>query len=258
MNASARPDRRQPLRDQVAIVTGAGSGLGARFALKLASAGAAVALAGRRADKLEAVQEQIVAGGGQAIVVPTDMSDAAAIGHLVKRAEAELGIVRILINNAGVPDAQYATRMPLELIDQVLDTNLRGPFLLSTAVARRLMDAKLGGRIINISSMAAYHYDGGAASLYSVTKAGLSRMTEVLAVEWARQGINVNAIAPGFFDSEMTAGLQARVGNLAEKLPRGRIGQAEQLDSTLLYLCDPASEAVTGTIIRVDDGQMPR
>ncbi len=171
------------------------------------------------------------------------------------RAEAALGLVTILVNNAGIPDAQRATKMSVELIDRVLDINVRAPFILSCEMAKRLIDEKRPGRIVNISSAAAFHYSGGGAALYSVSKAAVVRMTEALAVEWAKFNINVNAIAPGAFKSEMMDGMLERVGDISKGFPRGRIGDPAQLDSTLLYLVSPASEAVTGTYIRVDDGQ---
>jgi NAD(P)-dependent dehydrogenase (short-subunit alcohol dehydrogenase family) len=163
--------------------------------------------------------------------------------------------VTILVNNAGMPDAQRAHKMSLELIDAVLDTNLRGPYLLSCEVARRLIATKQPGRIVNLSSTGAFSYGGAGAALYSITKAAINRMTEVLSVEWARNHINVNAIAPGAFSSEMMDGMIERVGDFTKLTPRGRLGDPAQLDSTLLYLCAPASEFVTGTVIRVDDGQ---
>ena len=125
-------------------------------------------------------------------------------------------------------------------------------------VARRLIEVKRPGRIVNISSTGAYHYMGQGAALYSITKAGISRMTEVLAVEWSRFHINVNGIAPGAFASEMMDGMLERMGDITRHFPRKRLGQPEQLDGTLLYLVSPSSECVTGTIIKVDDGQGPR
>jgi NAD(P)-dependent dehydrogenase (short-subunit alcohol dehydrogenase family) len=173
--------------------------------------------------------------------------------------ETVLGLVTILVNNAGIPDAMRAHKMPLDLIDRVIDTNLRGPYVLCCEVARRLIAAELPGRIVNISSMGAYDYRGEpAAALYSVTKAAVARMTEVLAVEWARYRINVNGIAPGLFVSEMTDRMIDRVGDPSAQFPRGRIGRPDQLDSTLLYLIAPSSEMVTGTVVKVDDGQMGR
>jgi NAD(P)-dependent dehydrogenase (short-subunit alcohol dehydrogenase family) len=246
------------LSGQVALVTGASSGLGRRFAATLAAAGASVAVAARRAERLDELVAEIGARGGRAVAVPLDVTDAGSITAAVERAESELGLVTILVNNAGVPDAQYATRMPLELVDRVLDTNLRGPWLLACEVARRLIAAKQPGRIVNISSTGAFSYSGGAAALYSVTKAAVNRMTEVLSAEWVRFGINVNSIAPGAFASEMMDGMISRLGDLAAGTPRRRLGDPAQLDSTLLYLVAPSSEFVTGAIIRVDDGQGPR
>ena len=127
--------------------------------------------------------------------------------------------------------------MSIELIDQVLDTNLRGPYILSCEVARRLIAAELPGRIVNISSIGAYNYWGNGAALYSISKAAIARMTEVLAVEWARNHINVNGIAPGAFASEMMDGMIGRMGDFSKHFPRKRIGDPAQLDSTLLYLC---------------------
>jgi NAD(P)-dependent dehydrogenase (short-subunit alcohol dehydrogenase family) len=243
------------LAGQVALITGASSGLGRRFAVALADAGASVAVAARRVDRLHELAKEIESSGGTVLPVELDVTDATAIIEAVETAERELGLVTTLVNNAGIPDAQYATRMPLELVDSVLDTNLRGPWLLACEVARRLIAAKSPGRVVNISSIGAYSYSGGAAALYSVTKAALIRMTEVLAVEWARYKINVNGIAPGAYSSEMMDGMVARLGD-----PRlaDRLGDPAELDSTLLYLCSPASAAVTGTIIKVDRGESPR
>jgi len=145
-----------------------------------------------------------------------------------------------------------------DLVDAVFDTNLRGPWILSCEIARRLIKAETPGRMVNISSVGAFHYSGNGAALYSVTKAALARMTEALAVEWSRYHINVNAIAPGAFSSEMMDGMLERMGDISQHFPRKRLGDPAQLDSTLLYLVSPASDAVTGTVIKVDDGQGPR
>jgi NAD(P)-dependent dehydrogenase (short-subunit alcohol dehydrogenase family) len=243
------------LTGEVALVTGATSGLGRRFAQTLAAAGAAVVGCGRRAERLDELVDEISTAGGRAAGVPLDVSDAGAIAGAVDQAEAAFGTVTILVNNAGMPDAQRAHKMSLELVDDVLDTNVRAPWLLSCEVARRLMAAKRPGRIVNVSSSGAFHYAGGGAALYSVSKAAVNRITEVLSVEWARYGINVNAIAPGAFRSEMMDGMMSRVGDFTSMTPRKRIGEPAQLDSTLLYLVGPASECVTGTVVRVDDGQ---
>jgi NAD(P)-dependent dehydrogenase (short-subunit alcohol dehydrogenase family) len=169
--------------------------------------------------------------------------------------EAQLGTVTILVNNAGIPDAQRAHKMSVELIDRVLDINVRAPWILSCEVARRLIAAEKPGRIVNLASRAAYAYDGRGAALYATSKMAVVRMTETLAVEWARYHINVNAIAPGAFSSEMMDGMLARMGDITKNFPRPRLGDPAQLDSTLLFLVSPASEFVTGTTVRVDDAQ---
>ncbi len=186
------------------------------------------------------------------------MTDADAIVEGVAAANDALGLVTICVNNAGVPDAQRAHKMSTELIDLVIGTNLRGPYILSCEVARRLIAAESPGRMVNIGSMSGYRYDGHGAALYSITKAAVSRMTEALAVEWSRHHINVNGIAPGAFRSEMMDGMLERMGDFSGAFPRKRLGEPAQLDSTLLYLCSPASDAVTGTVIQVDDGQGAR
>lgn len=249
------PNLSTDLTGQTALVTGASSGLGLRFAKVLAACGAKVALAARRTDRLEALATEIRDAGGEAHPITMDATDADQLIAAVAEAERALGLVTILVNNAGVPDAQRAHKMPLELIDRVLDINVRAPFVLSCEVARRLFAAEKPGRIVNIASSAAYEYGGNGAALYSVSKAAVVRITETLAVEWARYGINVNAIAPGAFASEMMDGMLERMGDISQAMPRKRIGDPAQLDTTLLYLVSSASDAVTGTSIRVDDGQ---
>jgi NAD(P)-dependent dehydrogenase (short-subunit alcohol dehydrogenase family) len=249
------PNASTDLSGQVALVTGASSGLGLRFAKVLASRGAKVALAARRLDRLEALAAEIRAAGGAAVAIAMDATDADQLIAAVAQAEAAFGTVTILVNNAGIPDAQRAHKMSIELIDRVLDINVRAPFILACEVARRLMAAEKPGRIVNIASSAAYEYGGAGAALYSVSKAAVVRISEALAVEWAKNHINVNAIAPGAFASEMMDGMLSRVGDITKGFPRQRLGDPAQLDSTLLYLVGPASEAVTGVSIRVDDGQ---
>jgi len=249
------PNDSNDLTGQVALVTGASSGLGHRFAKVLAARGAKVAVTARRKAKLDALVAEIKAAGGEAEAFALDVTNPEDLIAVVERVEKALGLVTILINNAGIPDAQRAHKMSLELINQVFDTNLRGPYILSCEVARRLIAAKSGGRMVNISSMAAFSYGGGGAALYATTKGGIARMTEALAVEWARFGINVNGIAPGAFSSEMMDGMLERVGDITKGFPRPRMGDPAQLDSTLLYLVSPASDFVTGTVIKVDDVQ---
>ena len=247
-----------PLNGQVALVTGASAGLGRRFAVTLAANGAHVAVTARRLERLQELVDEIGSAGGTALAVALDVTDAAQITDAVERVSGELGPISILVNNAGIPDANYATKLPLDLVDQVLATNVRAPFLLSREVAARMIKEKRPGRIVNISSMGAFTYSGQGAALYSVSKAAVNRMTEALAVEWSAFGINVNAIAPGAFRSEMMDGMLQRMGDISRNFPRKRLGDPEHLDSTLLYLVSPESEYVTGTVIKVDDGQSSR
>ena len=247
------------LSDQVALVTGTTSGLGKRFALVLAKCGARVVLCGRRVERLNALAAEIHAAGGQCLAVPMDMTDRVSIRAGLAQAQETFGTVTILINNAGIPDAQRAIKMTDELVDNVFGTNLVGPWILSCEVARELIAQKLPGRIVNISSIAAFNTTAdGAATLYATTKAGVVRMTEALAVEWARYNINVNCIAPGAFVTEMLDGMFERMGDFSGMFPRKRVCDPAQMDSTLLFLVSPSSECVTGTCIKVDDGQGPR
>ena len=252
------PNASTDLTGRVALVTGATSGLGWRFSRVLAAAGATVVVAGRREERLAELESLIASEGGVAHPCRLDMTNTDDIVAAVDHAEKAVDTVDILINNAGIPDAQRAHKMSLDLIDRVFDTNLRGPYVLACEVARRLIAAEMPGRIVNISSIGAYRYEGNGAALYSITKAGIARMSEVLAVEWSRYHINVNGIAPGAFHSEMMDGMLERMGDFTSAMPRKRLGDPAQLDSTLLYLCGPASDAVTGTVIKVDDGQSSR
>lgn len=252
------PNASLDLSGQVALVTGATSGLGWRFAQVLAAAGATVVPTGRRQERLDELASIIREQGGTVHPVQMDVTDADDIIAGIAGAQEAVGTITIAVNNAGIPDAQRAHKMSIELIDQVIDTNLRGPWVVACEVARRLIAAEKPGRIVNISSVGAFNYSGNGAALYSVTKSAIARMSEVLAVEWARYNINVNCIAPGAFSSEMMDGMLDRMGDITKFFPRKRLGDPAQMDSTLLYLCAPSSEFVTGTIIKVDDGQGPR
>lgn len=247
------------LTGQVALVTGTTSGLGRRFAQVLAKCGAKVALTGRRVEKLNLLADEIRADGGTCEPIAVDMRERESIKAAVAETEEKLGTITILVNNAGIPDAQRAIRMSDQLIDDVFDTNLVGPYILSCEVARKLIEKKLPGRMVNISSVAAFNTSpGSAAALYSITKAGVVRMTEALSVEWARFNINVNCIAPGAFSSEMMDGMLERIGDISKGFPRQRICQPAQMDSTLLFFVSPSSECVTGTVVKIDDGQGSR
>jgi NAD(P)-dependent dehydrogenase (short-subunit alcohol dehydrogenase family) len=252
------PHAAHDLAGQVAIVTGASSGLGARFARVLAACGATVAICARREDRLADLAAEIAATGGRAVPFALDVADQAQCVALPERVEAALGPVSILVNNAGIPDAARAHKLPLDLFNRVMAVNVHAPWLLSTSLAARRIADGGGLRIVNIASMAAFEYGGHGAALYSMTKAAVVRMTEVLAVEWARQPINVNAIAPGAFASEMMDGMLSRMGDITASFRRKRLGDPALMDSTLLYLVSPASEAVTGTVIKIDDGQSNR
>ncbi len=258
MRSYPLPNARHDLTGMVALVTGASSGLGARFARVLAAAGARVALCARRVDRLDGLVAEIKAAGGDAMAFAVDVADQDQCLGLAERVEAAMGPVAILVNNAGIPDAARAHKLSPQLFNQVMAVNVHAPWLLSTSVAaRRIAD---GGplRIVNIASMAAFEYNGHGAALYSMTKAAVVRMTEVLAVEWAKFPINVNAIAPGAFASEMMDGMLGRMGDITQHFRRKRLGDPAMMDSTLLYLVAPAGEAVTGTIIKIDDGQSNR
>ncbi|WP_019875216.1 SDR family NAD(P)-dependent oxidoreductase [Sporichthya polymorpha] len=252
-----------PLAGEIALVTGASGGLGRRFAVALAEQGATVVATARRKDRLDEVAAEIANGGGRCVPWALDLEND-DLGEALARISDEVGLITILVNNAAAVDGRRAHKMPVELTDTVLDTNLRAPWLLATGVAARLIEAGRGGRIVNISSIAATNYgpDSAPAALYSVTKAALNRMTEVLGVEWARFGINVNGIEPGFVHTEMVGGMMERTGltvdQVAARQPRKRMMTPADLDGTLLYLVGPASATVTGTVVVVDDGGFGR
>lgn len=262
MSESPAPEISRILEGQIAFVTGASSGLGRRFAETLAAAGARVAVAARRADRLDDLVATIERRGGRAVAIALDLMDPTAIVAAVDGAEAALGgPVTILVNNAGIAEANPALKQNVEEIDRLFAVNVRAPFLLAQRVANGVIAAGLKGRIINISSIGAFHYDGKIpCAMYVATKSAVVRLTEALSVEWAPKGVSVNAVAPGFFRSEMSAASIEAKGEefFASRMPRKRIGEPHMLDSTLLYLASPASEGVTGTCIKVDDSQLPR
>lgn len=248
------------LSNRLALVTGASSGLGRRFAQVLASAGVKVIVSGRREERLWELVDDIVHRGGQAVAQVMDVRDAAALPSSIEQLSRQHGVIDILVNNAGVGRTASALDTDAEEINELLFTNLRAPFVLASEVARRLIAAGKPGRIVNLASVGAYHYSAGMqAALYCACKSAVVRMTEALAMEWARHGINVNAIAPGLFETEMTEQQLRQFGDsMLQRMPRRRAGRPEHLDSSLLYLVSPASEFVTGICLRIDDAQYPR
>ena len=251
------PNFSTDLTGQTALVTGTTSGLGRRFAEVLAACGANVAIAGRRVDRLEELADRLRNEGGNVLTVPLDVTDTDALFTSVARVQDELGPIQILVNNAGKPDAKLALRMDPKFVDEMVATNLTSLFHLASEVTRRLIEADLPGHIVNIASGAAYSA-GIGTSWYAITKSAVVRMTEMLALEFARYDVNVNCIAPGAFESEMMDGMLERMGDITREFPRKRIGKPSQLDSTLLYLVSPDSDFVTGATIRVHDGQGAR
>lgn len=244
------------LTGRVAFVTGATSGLGRRFAMVLAQAGAAVAIAGRRVERLEALKAELEAAGGKSVAVPLDVTDAGALSRAMDAAEAALGPIDILVNNAGMNvQAMAVDTGPVEF-DAVMNTNLRGPFLLATEAGRRMIARGKGGRIINIASIGAFRVLPGLAT-YCMSKAGVAMMTQCLACEWARHNINVNAICPGYIETELNADWFASEGGQKQvkSFPRRRLAQEQDLDGMLLLLASDASSAITGSLMTVDDAQ---
>ena len=254
---SDMPNFSTDLSGQTAFITGTTSGLGNRFAQVLAACGANVAIAGRRVERLEALAEELRSTGAKVLPVPLDVTDTDALFASVDQVEKELGPVQILVNNAGKPDAQLALNMDPAFVDEMVATNLTSLFHLASEVTRRLKEAELPGRIVNIASGAAFSA-GVGTSWYAITKSAVVRMTEMLALEFARYDVNVNCIAPGAFESEMMDGMLERMGDITAGFPRKRLGKPSQLDGTLLYLVSPSSDFVTGATIRVHDAQGAR
>ncbi|CAN0625302.1 Gluconate 5-dehydrogenase [Burkholderia multivorans] len=238
------------LEGKTALVTGASSGLGAFFAQVLADAGAQVVLAARRADALEAVAARIHDAGGKASTVVLDVADAESR----ERALASCARVDILVNNAGIVREGPALSHGEADWDDVMDTNLRGVFFMAQRTARAMRDHG-GGSIVNIASILGLRQAGGVAS-YAVSKAGVIQMTKTLALEWARYGIRVNALAPGYFDTELnTAFWKSDAGAaLIARIPQRRLGQLQELAGPLLLLASGASRYMTGSTLVVDGG----
>ncbi len=251
------------LSGRVALVTGASSGLGTQFAKTLAQAGCAVALAGRRVERLKSLRAEIEAEGGDAHVVTMDVTDVVSIKAGIAHAETEMGTLDILINNSGVSTTQKLVDVSEEDYDYVFDTNTKGAFFVAQEVGKRMLArAKgaapgtfTGGRIVNIASMAGLRVLG-QIGVYCMSKAAVIHMTRSMALEWGKYGINVNAICPGYIDTEINhhhwKTEQGR--KLVDMLPRKRLGRPQDLDTTLMMLVANESHFINGAVIQADDG----
>jgi NAD(P)-dependent dehydrogenase (short-subunit alcohol dehydrogenase family) len=251
------------LSGRVALVTGASSGLGAQFARVLSRAGAAVVLAGRRTDRLKALRAELEAADGDAHVVELDVTDIASIKSAVAHAETEVGVLDILINNSGVSTTQKLVDVTPEDFDFVFDTNVRGAFFVAQEVGKRMVarargaapGTYTGGRIVNIASMAGLRVLSQIGP-YAMSKAAVIHMTRAMALEWGKYDINVNAICPGYIDTEINHHhWQTDAGQkLIHMLPRKRLGSPQDLDAVLMMLCANESRFINGAIIQADDG----
>jgi 3-oxoacyl-[acyl-carrier protein] reductase len=243
------------LTNQIAVVTGAGRGIGRAIALKFASEGADVAVVSRTQENSEKVAAEIRALGRQAWAHAVDVADAAAVSAAAEKILAEAGKVDILVNNAGVTRDGLLMRMSDADWDTVLDTNLKGAFLVTKAFSRAMIKAR-SGRIINISSVIGLIGNAGQCN-YAASKAGLIGFTQSCAKELAGRGITVNAIAPGFIQTDMTSELKEEMkAALLKQIPLGSFGEAEDIAGAALYLASPAARYVTGQVLTVDGGMV--
>ena len=243
------------LSGRVAFITGASGGLGAQFARTLAAAGAGVVLASRRLEKLKELRAEIEGAGGDAHVIELDVTDNDSIKSAVAHAETEMGSIDILVNNSGVSTTQRIQDVAEDDYDFVFNTNVRGAFFVAQEVGKRMLARSrgaapgsfTGGRIINIASM---------AGLKVLPQIGVYCMTKAMALEWGRFGINVNAICPGYIDTEINHHhWQTEQGQkLIQMLPRKRVGQPQDLDGLLLMLASDQSHFINGAVIAADDG----
>jgi len=243
------------LQGQAALVTGASSGIGRHLAALLAAAGAKVALAARRTDRLAEAAHEIEAAGGRCLPIACDVTRSESVAAAVAAAEGELGPLTILVNNAGVTVAKPVLQHTEEEWDYVLDTNLKGAWLMAREFAQHLVDRGRPGRIINIASVLGVRTIAWVPS-YSAAKAGLIHLTHVLAMELARYGILVNAIAPGYVETDFNRDfLRSEAGKKLEaRIPLRRVGRADDLDGAMLLLASPAGAYITGAVIAVDGG----
>jgi 3-oxoacyl-[acyl-carrier protein] reductase len=244
------------LSGQVALVTGASSGLGVRFAEVLAANGAAVALVARRAERLSALKARIEQSDGHALAIAADVLDRQAMRRAFEAAEAAFGTVTILVNNAGVTHADRAIELEEAEWRRVLRTNLDAVFFWAQEAARRMIAAEKRGSIINIASILGFGVGKGLIA-YSVAKAGVVQLTKGLALELAFRGVRVNAIAPGYVVTEINREFLAEKGaEMTRQIPSGRLGEERDLDGALLLLASDAGRMIAGATIVVDGGHM--
>ncbi|HEX2653630.1 MAG TPA: SDR family NAD(P)-dependent oxidoreductase [Xanthobacteraceae bacterium] len=244
------------LKGQVALVTGASSGLGERFAEVLALNGAKVALVARRADRLANVQKRLEAQGGRVISVEADVLDRKAMVRAFDQIEGQFGTVTILVNNAGVAHAGRAVDLPEAEWQRVISTNLDAVFLWAQEAARRMLAAKQQGSIINIASILGFNAAKGVVA-YATAKAGVIQLTKALALELAFKGIRVNAIAPGYIITEINRDYLTTEGaKMTRQIAVGRFGEPDDLDGALLLLASDAGRFMAGTTVTVDGGQV--
>ena len=251
----------KPLAGRVAVVTGASSGLGARFARVLSDAGAAVAVMARRTDRLELLVDEINAGGGKAVAIALDVAVTDDIGPALDKAEAALGPMSIMVNNAGVGGEGMAMEMSEAVFDQTMAVNVRGVYFGAVEAAKRMIASGVAeagdARIINIASIAAFNQLPGL-TVYCASKAACASLTKGLAREWARPRIAVNAICPGYIETEINSDWFQTEGGAKQikSFPRRRLMDEDVLDEALLMLAGRRAHFITGTMITIDDGQM--
>ena len=238
------------------LVTGASSGLGDQFCRTLAAHGYTVIAAARRKDRLESLCNDISEAGGVAHPLAMDVSDVENFAIALDEAEAMAGPITCLINNAGTSVSKFATDMTPEDFDAIMGLNLRGPYFLSTELARRWIARDTVGRIVNIGSLSDSRAMPGH-TVYGTSKAAIARLTQQMAREWINKGINVNALAPGYIRTELNAPYFDSPNGKAviAQFPRRRVGEPADLDKAILYLCDPDQRFLTGQVLHLDDGQ---
>lgn len=254
------PSHGPDLTGKVALVTGTTSGLGRRFALILANQGAKVAITGRRVERLDTLKAEIEALGGTALPISLDVTSTESVISCIDQVEQELGPIDILVNNAGMNVQALSTELSEEDYDQLMATNVKGVYFTAREAAKRMMARKLtpenGARIINIASMGAHSVLPGLVA-YCASKAAVVAMTRGMAREWARHNINVNAMCPGYIETELNSEWFQSEGG-AKQLkgyPRRRLGDVSDVDGALFLLASPESGFITGTSLNVDDGQ---